>query len=103
MPGFYDVTYKEDGTIEAMTPNNPHAPQTVSKQLVMDMSDTWYPEKPVVPLSERDAGPCGSRDHARLYPRMPFLPGGHGIPSRCGAQPGGTERSGADDAKEHRT
>ena len=47
--GFYDVTYKEDGTIEAMTPNNPHAPQTVSKQLVMDMSDTWYPEKPVVP------------------------------------------------------
>ena len=49
VPGFYDVTYKEDGTIEAMTPNNSHAPQTVSKQLVMDMSDTWYPEKPVVP------------------------------------------------------
>ena len=49
VPGFYDVTYKEDGTIEAMTPNNPHAPQTVSKQLVMDMSYTWYPEKPVVP------------------------------------------------------
>lgn len=49
VPGFYDVTYKEDGTIEAMMPNNPHAPQTVSKQLVMDMSDTWYPEKPVVP------------------------------------------------------
>ena len=49
VPGFYDVTYKEDGTIEAMTPNNPHAPQTVSKQRVMDMSDTWYPEKPVVP------------------------------------------------------
>ena len=49
VPAFYDVSYKEDGTIEAMTPNNPHAPQTVSKQLVMDMSDTWYPEKPVVP------------------------------------------------------
>lgn len=49
VPAFYDVSYKEDGTIEAMTTNNPHAPQTVSKQLVMDMSDTWYPEKPVVP------------------------------------------------------
>ncbi len=49
VPAFYDVSYKEDGTIEAMKPNNPHAPQTVSKQLVMDMSDTWYPEKPVVP------------------------------------------------------
>ena len=46
VPGFYDVTYKEDGTIEAMTPNNPHAPQTGSKQLVMDMSET---RKPVVP------------------------------------------------------
>ena len=49
VPAFYDVSYKEDGTIEAMTTNNPHAPQTASKQLVMDMSDTWYPEKPVVP------------------------------------------------------
>ena len=49
VPAFYDVSYKADGTIEAMIPNNPHAPQTVSKQLVMDMSDTWYPEKPVVP------------------------------------------------------
>ena len=50
VPAFYDVSYKADGTIEAMIPNNPHAPQTVSKQLVMDMSDTWYPEKPVVPF-----------------------------------------------------
>lgn len=49
VPAFYDVSYKADGTIEVMIPNNPHAPQTVSKQLVMDMSDTWYPEKPVVP------------------------------------------------------
>ena len=49
VPAFYDVSYKADGTIEAMIPNNPHAPQTVSKQLVMDMSDPWYPEKPVVP------------------------------------------------------
>lgn len=49
VPAFYDVSYKADGTIEAMIPNNPHAPQTVSKQLVMDMSDTWYPEKSVVP------------------------------------------------------
>ncbi len=49
VPGFYDVTYKEDGTIDAMIPNNPNAPLKVSKQLVMDMSNTWYPEKPVVP------------------------------------------------------
>lgn len=50
VPAFYDVFYKEDGTIDRMVPNNPHARATVSKQLVMEMSDTYYPEKPVVPF-----------------------------------------------------
>ena len=49
VPSFYDVTYNEDGTIKAMTPNNPHAPEKVVKQLVMEMSETYYPEKPIVP------------------------------------------------------
>ena len=50
VPAFYDVFYKEDGTIDRMVPNNPQAKETVSKQLVMEMSDTYYPEKPVVPF-----------------------------------------------------
>lgn len=50
VPAFYDVFYHEDGTIERMVPNNPHAKETVSKQLVMEMSDTYYPEKPIVPF-----------------------------------------------------
>lgn len=50
VPAFYDVTYREDGTIAAMTPNRPCAPATVKKQLVTEMSDTYYPEKPVVPF-----------------------------------------------------
>ena len=50
VPAFYDVLYKEDGTIEKMLPNNPHAGETVSKQLVMEMNDTYYPEQPVVPF-----------------------------------------------------
>ena len=50
VPAFYDVTYHEDGTIKAMTPNNPHAPEKVVKQLVVDMTDVCYPEKPVVPF-----------------------------------------------------
>ncbi len=49
VPSFYDVTYNEDGTIKAMTPNNPHAPEKVVKQLVMEMSEAYYPEKPIVP------------------------------------------------------
>lgn len=50
VPAFYDVLYKEDGTIERMVSNNPHAKETVSKQLVMEMNDTYYPEQPVVPF-----------------------------------------------------
>ncbi|MBQ2987056.1 MAG: TIGR03960 family B12-binding radical SAM protein [Tyzzerella sp.] len=50
VPSFYDVAYKEDGTICAFTPNNAHAKPVIKKQIVMDVSDTYYPEKPVVPF-----------------------------------------------------
>ena len=49
VPRFYDIFYHEDGTIEAMVPNNPHAPKTVTKQLMVDMTKASYPEKPLVP------------------------------------------------------
>ena len=50
VPSFYDVTYNDDGTIESFIPNNEHAKTTIEKQIVMDVSDTYYPEKPVVPF-----------------------------------------------------
>ena len=50
VPAFYDVTYNEDGTIESFTPNNEHAKPVIEKQIVMDVSNTYYPEKPVVPF-----------------------------------------------------
>lgn len=50
VPSFYDVFYKEDGTIDKMVPNNTHAREHVAKQLVMEMDDTYYPEKPIVPF-----------------------------------------------------
>ena len=50
VPAFYDAEYNEDSTLKSFTPNNPHAPATVTKQLVMDMDDTYYPEKPLVPF-----------------------------------------------------
>ena len=49
VPRFYDISYHEDGTIKAMVPNNPHAPKTVTKQLMVDMTKAPYPEKPLVP------------------------------------------------------
>ena len=50
VPSFYDVTYNADGTIESFAPNNEHAKPVIEKQIVMDVSNTYYPEKPVVPF-----------------------------------------------------
>jgi radical SAM family uncharacterized protein len=49
VPQLYDISYKEDGTIAAMTPNCAEAPAVVKKQVVTDLSDTYYPSKPLVP------------------------------------------------------
>ncbi|MCH5252161.1 MAG: TIGR03960 family B12-binding radical SAM protein [Lachnospiraceae bacterium] len=49
VPTLYDVTYREDGTIASMKPNCPEAPEKVKKQVVSDLSDTYYPTKPLVP------------------------------------------------------
>ena len=50
VPAFYDVSYKEDGTIDLFVPNNVHAKPIIEKQMVLDVSHTYYPEKPVVPF-----------------------------------------------------
>lgn len=50
VPSLYKVTYKEDGTIESFVPIDDNVPATIKKQVVMDLSDTYYPDKPVVPF-----------------------------------------------------
>lgn len=50
VPAFYTASYNDDGTLAAFTPNNACAPETVKKQVVMDMEETTYPEAPVVPF-----------------------------------------------------
>ena len=50
VPAFYDVTYHEDGTIASFEPNNSHAKTVIQKQMVLDVTNTYYPEKPVVPF-----------------------------------------------------
>ena len=49
VPRFYDVTYNEDGTISSFAPNREGVPATVLKEVEMNVSDTYYPMKPVVP------------------------------------------------------
>ena len=50
VPSFYDVTYREDGRIEAVTPNRPGVPARVTKAIVRDMDSFTPPENFVVPL-----------------------------------------------------
>ena len=50
VPAFYDVTYKEDGTIASFAPMNPHAKARIQKQVVRELTDTCYPQAPVVPF-----------------------------------------------------
>ncbi len=50
VPQFYDVSYKEDGTIASFTKNNVHAKDKIVKEIVYDVSDNYYPEKPIVPF-----------------------------------------------------
>ena len=50
VPSLYEVAYKEDGTIASFLPKNADTPAVVEKQIVMDITDTYYPKAPVVPF-----------------------------------------------------
>ncbi len=50
VPAFYEVTYKEDGTIASFSPTEDGIPATIVKEIEMNVSDTYYPEKPLVPF-----------------------------------------------------
>lgn len=50
VPAFYDVTYKEDGTIDTFLPNHPGIPERIQKELVLEMDDAPYIENPIVPF-----------------------------------------------------
>lgn len=50
VPAFYDVIYHDDGTIAEFKPNSKHAKSQIKKQMVLDVTHTYYPESPVVPF-----------------------------------------------------
>lgn len=49
VPQLYKTTYKEDGTIESFKAIEEGIPEFIVKEVVKDVSDTYYPLKPVVP------------------------------------------------------
>lgn len=50
VPSLYEVSYKEDGTINERIPLYPDIPTKIIKELETEISHTYYPEKPVVPF-----------------------------------------------------
>ena len=50
VPRFYQPAYNEDGTIRSFTPTEEGIPEKITKELVTDVSDTYYPMKPIVPF-----------------------------------------------------
>ncbi len=48
VPRFYDVKYNDDGTIKSFKPNTDSVPEKIKKEVEMNLSDTFYPEKPLV-------------------------------------------------------
>ena len=50
VPSLYEVTYKEDGTIASFEPIYEDVPKTIQKQIVLNMTEAVYPEKPVDPF-----------------------------------------------------
>lgn len=49
-PGLYETAYREDGTIASFLPVREGVPAKITKELVTNMSDTYYPAAPVVPF-----------------------------------------------------
>lgn len=50
VPSLYEVDYYEDGTIASFEPKYSDVPKTVCKEVETNISDTFYPVKPVVPF-----------------------------------------------------
>ena len=50
VPSLYEVSYQEDGTIKERHALVKEIPTKIEKELVKDVSDTYYPEKPIVPF-----------------------------------------------------
>lgn len=49
VPSLYEVTYNDDDTIKSFSPIYDDIPEKIEKEVVSDLSNTYYPQKPVVP------------------------------------------------------
>lgn len=52
VPKFYDVAYKDDGTIKSFTKNYHFAPDKIKKRIVKDFDNCFAPDNIIVPFME---------------------------------------------------
>lgn len=50
VPSLYKVEYNDDFTIKSFEPVYEDVPRTIQKEIVKDLDDTYFPEKPIVPF-----------------------------------------------------
>ncbi|MDO4452963.1 MAG: TIGR03960 family B12-binding radical SAM protein [Eubacteriales bacterium] len=50
VPSLYEASYDEHGMLCAFTPKYEEVPKKIEKQIVMDVTNTYYPKAPVVPF-----------------------------------------------------
>ena len=51
VPSLYEVTYHEDGTVQAITPTH-GAPEHIRKRIVADLDKSFFPVKTIIPSTE---------------------------------------------------
>ena len=51
VPSLYEISYREDGTVAAITAKD-GAPEKVTKRIVVDLDNSPYPTNPIVPSTE---------------------------------------------------
>ena len=52
VPAFYEVSYNEDGTVRAYTPNNENAPERVKRAIVKNIENVDFPVNNIIPFIE---------------------------------------------------
>lgn len=51
VPALYEITYQEDGTVQAITPLD-GAPERITKRIVTDLDKSYFPVKTIIPSTD---------------------------------------------------
>ena len=51
VPSLYEITYHEDGTVQAITPTH-GAPEHIRKRIVVDLDKSFFPIKTIIPSTD---------------------------------------------------